>query len=178
MSEKKTISDDVDSDGDFKAYVEAQENAFAIVPTVIIEENLVVVVETNPNAVTAITAMQEAISATEDELELVTLKLKAMKLKLKQEQKRAISPTTRQTASLNVFVSGKHRQLHNSKEGILFYRTDGNRITPVKKLRGTLSNAVVRASGESIWDGGSISVHLNDPEYATIVANENEIIDA
>lgn len=172
MSEKQTTSD-VDSDGDFKAYVAIQENAFAIVPTVI-EENLVVVVETNPNAATAITAMQEAISATEDELELVTLKLKAMKLKLKQEQKRAISPTTRQTASLNVFVSGKHRQLHNSKEGILFYRTDGNRIAPVKNLRATLSNAAVRASGGSIWDGGSISVHLNDPEYATIVANENE----
>jgi hypothetical protein len=57
MSEKQTTSD-VDSDGDFGAHLEDfEENVFAIVPTVI-EENLVVVIETNPNAAAVITAMQ------------------------------------------------------------------------------------------------------------------------
>jgi hypothetical protein len=95
-----------------------------------------------------------------------------MKVRKLQKQVHALvnpsnSPTTVEIASLHVDITNNHgtfsRQLHNDRNGNVFYYTDGGRRSNVLLSVTRIPNDVAREGGKPIYDGKKgIAVHPKD----------------
>lgn len=111
--------------------------------------------------------LQDQIEAVEADIATSKAKLSKLKLSLRKQLKVVNSPTTHENASLAVVIRNQYgefnRQIHNNRDGTLYYYTDGDHKTLLTLSATKVSTAEVRAAGGEVVDGKKgAAVHFKD----------------
>lgn len=123
--------------------------------------------------------LTDAIEAIEHEIEEKKLQLVKLKNALRKQTRLVGTPTTHDNAALAVVIKNRngefYRQIHNDRDGTLYYLTDGGRKTLLTLSASKMPTKIVREGGANVLDGKKgPSVHHKDLSSQPAVATENE----
>ena len=124
-------------------------------------------ISSNSTLSTVSEELTDAIEAIEQEIEEKKLQLLKLKNALRRQTRLTGTPTTHENAAFCVVVKNRngefYRQIHNDRDGTLYYLTDGGRKTLLTLSATKVLTAVVREGGGQVLDGRrGPSVHYKD----------------